>query len=150
MRLFALLAGLVLCCALQAATTTQVIGGGATQKFTDDAAHVYTTNNPAAHDNALGTLNAGNFGTATYYTTTGDKQVYVGVSAVRRVSNATGTSITVTFYDDADGTCNSNQKGGTYTLTNSAAPIELGWKFTNGVCMAIAGTSPTVTVVTAP
>jgi hypothetical protein len=119
--------------------------------LTVDTVGSITANVPLAAANAsIGALEVGNGGTTTYYTSTGDKQVYVGAGLIRRVSNATGTTITVTFYDDADGTCSSVQKGGTYTLVNSAAPIELGWEVSNGICMAIAGTSPTVTVVTLP
>lgn len=104
----------------------------------------------SAHNASLGALETSNGGTTTYYTTTGDKTVgAVGAGLVKRVINATGTSITVTFFDDADGTCNSNQKSGTITLTNGTV-YELGFEFSNAICMAVGGTSPTLTVVSLP
>lgn len=149
MRMFAFIAGLVLSTLVCAQTVTQVIGGGAEQRFTDKAAHVYTTNNPAAHNSSLGALETNNGGTTNYYTTTGDKQVYVGAGLLKRLYNASGTSITAIVYDDADGTCNSNVRTGTMALTNGQV-YELGIEVSNGLCITVGGGSPTLTTVSLP
>jgi hypothetical protein len=130
-------------------TTTEVLPGGAVQQFTNKAAHVHVQNNPAAHNATTGALETSNGGTTTYYTTTGDKQVLVGGGLVKRLYNASGTSITAIIYDDADGTCSSNAKTGTMALTNGTA-YELGIEVSSGICITVGGTSPTLTVVTLP
>lgn len=106
--------------------------------------------NPSNYVPALGSQAVHQAGSVQYYTSTGDKQVTTGASALLWVANATGTTITVTFFDDGDGTCNSNQKTGVFTLVNSAPPLQLTGKYANGVCMTVAGTSPTVSVGTYP
>jgi hypothetical protein len=102
------------------------------------------------HQDALGACQMWSGGTTTYYTTTGSKQVYGGAGGVVNVMSTGGSSVTVQFFDDADGTCDTGAKGGIISLTADAQPMVLNWEFTNGICMLVAGTSPEVTVVTLP
>lgn len=83
--------------------------------------------------------------TPSYHTTTGDKNIKASAGELCGFINATGTSVTVTVYDDADGTCNSNQRTGTITLTNGQA-LDVPIKTSNGICVTVGGTSPTLTV----
>lgn len=105
--------------------------------------------NPSFHNSSFGAAETSNGGTTTYYTTTGDKQVYVGAGLLKRLINATGTTITVSVWDDADGTCSSAQRTGVITLTNGT-PVELGIEVSSGLCLTVAGTSPTLTVISQP
>ena len=114
-----------------------------------DVGTIYNMPNPAAHNSSVGALTVSLGGTTNYYTTTGDKQVLVGAGELKRLYNASGTSITAIIYDDADGTCNSNARTGTMALTNGTV-YELGIEVTNGVCITVAGTSPTLTTVSLP
>lgn len=105
---------------------------------------------PGMNDNT-GSYEVGNGGTTTYYTTTGDKSVHVGGGRLISLYNASGTSITAIVYDNAGATCNTGgiQKTGTMALTNGT-PYHLGIDFSSGLCITVAGTSPTLTVVTLP
>jgi hypothetical protein len=106
--------------------------------------------NPSAYVPGFGSEGNHFNGTLQYFTTTGDKQVCTGTCFMGYVGNATGTTITITLYDDGDATCSSGQKTGVITLTNSAQPLYLPGKYSNGICMTVAGTNPTVTVSTLP
>jgi hypothetical protein len=94
--------------------------------------------------------NMTNTGTLNYYTTTGDKQVCTGICYLNNMIAASGTSVTATVWDAAGGTCNTGtQKTGVIPLTNGT-PINLPGKFTLGICITVAGTSPTLTTSTQP
>jgi len=106
--------------------------------------------NPSNYVAAFGSQRMNTGKNIQYWSSTGDKQVCTGTCHLDYVFNATGTSITVTFYDDGDGTCSSNQRTGTITLTNGAQPLMLGGDYANGICMTVAGTNPTVTTSSMP
>ena len=100
------------------------------------------------HQDTLGACQTWGGGTTTYYTTAGDKQLPAGGVVSVFAGNAGNT---VTFYDDADGTCSSNQKSGAIALTADAPPLKLEWEFSNGICMTLANAGAAeVTVVTLP
>lgn len=80
------------------------------------------------------------------YTTTGDKGVKASFGEVVGLIVWSGTGVTVTFFDDADGVCNSTQVSGVFTPTVGRFE-SLPFRFSNGICMTIAGTSPDITVV---
>ncbi|MGE0290233.1 MAG: hypothetical protein AB7P16_28460 [Bradyrhizobium sp.] len=85
---------------------------------------------------------------ATFYNSTGSKQVKPAAGRLVWVQAQGGTSPTVQFFDDEDGTCDENQITGTVTLVPDAAPIEYGFDTANGICMLVGGTAPEVTVGT--
>ena len=93
----------------------------------------------------LNELYTSDSGVAVLYTTTGDKNVKSSAGELVGVLSNSGTSVTVAIYDDADGTCNSNQTNGTITLTNGAF-VKLPSRHSNGICVTVGGTSPNITV----
>lgn len=125
-------------------------GGGTTEMGgTGDSAKVTQgTFGPGenATAQALSQIYVSNSGIPIRYTTTGDKNVKSTPGEVVRVLAASGTSVTVAFYDDADGTCSSSQVLGTTTLTNGRSePLDM--RFSVGICMVVGGTSPDLTLV---
>lgn len=84
-------------------------------------------------------------GTAVRYTTTGDKNVKASAGEVVGILAASGTSVTAVIWDDADGTCSSNQLSGTLALTNGAF-LKFPSRHSTGICITLGGTSPVVTV----
>jgi hypothetical protein len=107
--------------------------------------------NPSSYSTAYGADQDSQGGTTTYTTAAaGSVQLTTAASKLTSVFNATGTTITVRFWDDEDGTCDENSKSGVISLTNSAPPLLVGWEFTNGICMLTTGTSPTITTTHLP
>lgn len=80
------------------------------------------------------------------YTTTGDKNVKASFGEIVGVIVWSGTTVTLTLWDDADGTCNSNQLSGTFTPTVGRFE-PLPFRFSVGICAVVAGTSPDLTLV---
>lgn len=121
-----------------------------------DGVYVSKQPNPSAHNPNLGALETGNGGTP-YFVTNAvsgtSYQVTTGPSRLVRYEIGGSTTATVTFYDDADGTCSSNQRTPTRTSPSAAAPgiYEVGMDFSFGVCMLIGGASDAeLGVVTLP
>lgn len=112
--------------------------------------------NPSCHSTALGICESGSGGTAYFDDNVANAsfQVTTGASRLVRFTLGGDTATTVTFYDDSDGTCNSNQRTPTFTSPSATIPgiYEIGMDFTNGICMLTAGGAGTaeVGVVTLP
>jgi hypothetical protein len=82
---------------------------------------------------------------ATRYTSTGDKNVKASAGVLCGAIAASGTSVTINAWDDADGTCSSGQVLGTLTMTNGTF-YRLPYLATTGLCVTVGGTSPDVTI----
>ena len=87
-----------------------------------------------------------NSGIPVRYTTTGNKSVKASFGEIVGVIVWSGTTVTLTLWDDADGTCNSNQLSGTFTPTVGRFE-PLPFRFSVGICAVVAGTSPDLTLV---
>lgn len=99
--------------------------------------------NPSAHNPNLGAMETSNGGTAYFDDNVANAsfQVTTGASRLVRFTIGGDTATTVTFYDDGDGTCSSNQRTPTHTSPSATIPgiYEVGMDFTAGICMLTAG-----------
>lgn len=85
-------------------------------------------------------------GLAVRYITTGNKNVSATPGEIVGFFAASGTTLTVTPYDDPDGTCSSNQTIGPITLTNGVF-TKFPVRYTFGICLVVAGTAPDLVVI---
>lgn len=95
---------------------------------------------------ALSEIYTSDSGTPVRYTTTGDKNVKASTGELVGVIVWSGTSVTLTIFDDADGTCNTGQVSGTFTPTVGRFE-KLPFRHAVGICATVAGTSPDLTLV---
>lgn len=99
----------------------------------------------SGENQTLNELYTSDSGIAVRYTTTGDKNVKASAGEVVGILAASGTSVTAVIWDDADGTCSSNQLSGTLALTNGTF-LKFPSRHSTGICITVGGTSPVVTV----
>jgi len=99
--------------------------------------------NPSYHNPALGAAEVSSGGTAYFDDNVANAsfQITTGPSRLVRFTIGGDTATTVTFYDDGDGTCSSNQRTPTHTSPSATIPgiYEVGMDFNSGICMLTAG-----------
>lgn len=108
--------------------------------------------NPSAHNDNTGSFEVGNGGTPYFddNAATGSYTISVGAGRLLAVFANGSTTATITFYDDADGTCSSNQM--TPTLTVASATVIttqfFGMDYSQALCMLVGVASDAEIAVT--
>lgn len=120
-----------------------------------DVGTIYNMPNPGAHNASTGALETGNGGSKTYYPNAAiaSHQVLAVPGRLVRVAVTGSTTAIVSFWDDADGTCSSNQFYPPLTVASATVitTYEIGADVSAGICMLVATAADAeITVVSLP